>query len=224
EQDGPHSESGAGAGQAFVALEGAPGVTFTRCQIEQRAIGGQPTEPLAEAERPIEIAVEPSRLDSQNVAPLAPGAAQPAPSAPAPVSAPSVGAWIPAPVAAAGAAVLDLPLRVEGTDAAGHRFVRLMRDNIIRLEPRSAWRQRLGQGVKIILIPARVAELQFQRGTIVGLTLQRGAQKRRVLVSAPALREQLAQIDFENGDLRFAIVIADREVFAVVRLLSSADA
>lgn len=221
-QDGPNAESGAGAGLAFVALEGAPGVTFTRCQIEQRAIGSQPAAPLAEAERPIEIAVEPSRLDLQGAESATPGAAQPEATAPATPSAPSVGAWIPAPSAAAGAAVLDLPLRVEGADAGGHRFVRLMRDNIIRLEPRSAWRQRLGQGGKIILTPARVAELQFQRGAIVGLALQRGAQKRSVLVTAPALREQLAAVDFESGDLRFAI--ADREVFAVVRLLSSAAA
>ncbi|MDQ3700891.1 MAG: S8 family serine peptidase, partial [Chloroflexota bacterium] len=108
EQDGPDSEAGAGNGLAFVALEGAPGVTFTRCQIEQRAIGSDPTVPLAEAERPIEIAVEPSRLDFQDAAPSTLGASQPetsttAPSAPAPASAPSVGAWIPAPAAAAGA-------------------------------------------------------------------------------------------------------------------------
>jgi hypothetical protein len=92
-----------------------------------------------------------------------------------------------------GAAALDLPLRVEGCDAAGHPFCRWLRYSLIQREPYSRWRRRCRQEQGVVFTPARITELHYRDRTVVALTLTHEGYSRQVQVTSSVLQDQLQQ-------------------------------
>ncbi|MGB3615052.1 MAG: S8 family serine peptidase, partial [Elainellaceae cyanobacterium] len=92
-----------------------------------------------------------------------------------------------------GTMAIDFPTRIEGVDAFGYRYSRLLRRSLLRLEPRSRWRQRLDRPRPVLFTAAQIAQVHVEAGHVTGLTLKRGHQTRRVLVKAPRLRQCLTQ-------------------------------
>jgi hypothetical protein len=137
------------------------------------------------------------------------------------VQAASISAPLPMPRRAGGALVLDLPVRAFGVAPGGERFARGLRTNVIQLEPRSAWRRRLGQR-PIISIYARIIEIQYAGGEIVGLRLRKGDRQRNVAIRDPVLRRQLTRWDrlddLRTANLHFSVV--GRELVAITRVLN----
>lgn len=124
-----------------------------------------------------------------------------------PVYAPTLSAMIRSPQIEE-TVVIDLPLRVEGIDPLGDRFVRLLRTSILQLQPRSRQRQQW-VSPQIIFTSAQIAGVQMEENELRGLTLKRGDRTRRVKITSPHLRQQLAhalQHDFPNQELIVGVV------------------
>lgn len=203
EQSHPVSESDRAEADALIAVSNDEGATFNRLQALPRVLGVV-TE---ESDRSVEATIPVSRQDETPASPYAP----------------MISAWVHVPTSTNQSTIADLPLRIEGRDAAGDRFVRLIRHNLIRLQPLSAWRQVIAAAPSI-LITAQIAEVQLENHQVVGLRLQRGMQQRSVTIVAPILQQQLTRL---YGRQRlsvqsvFTFEVVGRDLIAVTRPLPS---
>lgn len=214
-------ESGRESKTTLVVLNGGSDVTFVRSIIPPpRTATGHP-QAAAEVERAIIMDIPPSRLARETAAAQVRESAtleaevtrdQPRSS--------SLSTWLPVPPAPDGATVVDIPVQVLGFNAHGRRFARLLRSNLIRLEPRTAWRQRLASQKPIALVTAQIAEVHYTGGEIAGLRLSHGNRERNVSIVAPTLRAQLAQFDLDDiKDVHLNFGVQGHELVGIFRLL-----
>lgn len=212
QQDIPTSEAGTEVDHTLIALTGTGGVTISRMQVEAATVGAEAMV-TSETTRTIDVRNQPSRLMTGDgaVTPVATLESERS----AETFAPSISAQVPMARPAQGAAVLDLQLRVRGQAAQGQSFQRLRRANLIRLEPRQRWRQRMLQPDPVHFFAAQVRAVQYAQGRIIGLHLQRANHQREVQVTAALLQDYLAACDLHNNGLHFAV--SDHELLAIIR-------
>jgi hypothetical protein len=214
--DGKQAESGREEAKRLV-LVGSGAVAFRSVQVETRS-GLQ-----AEDERTVAVAPRRSRLDAVDVG-LGAGMASEAENVPLLTAA----IRIPTPQRRIqpGARLADLILTAVGKDPAGNDFQRVVRANTLALEPRSAWRERLGPppskfvdltGVQVVKV-----EYSAQTGEPAALRLAKNGQQRTVRVTEPRLRQGLLRIDLQAQKLVFQV--QGDELCAVVVLLDVARA
>ena len=208
----PEPEAGEGdQSRVLLTFGGSGSASLSRCELQPRRIAAGADSPQTETER---------GLDLRPHSPHATGeGAGSGPHAPALIT------LVRLTHPAAGAAVLDLPMRVTGTDSLGHPFTRRLRGDVLLLEPRSAWRRRLASGRKIVLTAARIAEAIYEDGRVPsGLILEQGTRRRPVRIPEGGLRARLAGLlrreEASGAGLRFAVM--GHELTAVVSLLGAA--
>ena len=137
--------------------------------------------------------------------------------------APTLSAWLPVPTTATGATVVDMTVAVAGQDREKHPFYRYLRRNVVRVEPLDDWRRRLRRHREIFFTPARVHEIRYEDGAIVGLLLGHGPYRRGVRVVEPRLQMQLRNLPvecLEGENLHFGV--RGDELISVVRLFDEA--
>ncbi|MEW6734375.1 MAG: hypothetical protein AB1489_23820, partial [Acidobacteriota bacterium] len=114
-----------------------------------------------------------------------------------------------------GARIVELLIEAAGMDKQGHTFARRLYTNLVSLEARSAWRQRLAREINLIFVPATIVECERSiDGAIIRLRLMNDKEQRDVLVSSPLIRHRLAMINVEEGSYYFGI--AGNELLAIV--------
>jgi subtilisin family serine protease len=204
------SEAGGGDEEHLVSLHSTPGVSLNRVSLEPRAISvDAPVQ--TEANRPITAIAELSRLDREYTGFAA------AETGKLPTAA-SLATRLTMPAGSA-VAILDLPAVVQGVDGEGNPFRRFPRLNLLRLEPRSAWRRRANKEDQPIIIEAKITELVLGRDNLpVALRLRRGDFQKYVQVNLPTLRVQLACIKTSDDQFRFGI--CGQELVALIRLFN----
>jgi subtilisin family serine protease len=179
--------------EALIAVSNDEGIVFNRLQALPRVMGGA----ASETDRPVETKIEAPR-QADDVAPYSP----------------IISAWVPIPDRDTDSTVVDLPLRIEGMDAKGDRFTRLISHNLIQLQPYSTWRKNLTQANELLII-AQIAAVRMENNQVVSLTLQDGDRQRTVLVNSPPLRQQLTR-RYQRRRLSFSQLmyfnVIDREV------------
>ena len=167
----------------LMTVSGREGMTFNRIQGQPRSM--YETADLsaiqAESDRPISVnATEPR--SSQR---------QPTNESSRIIQAAELGTVLRIAPPTQGAIAIDLPLWVDGLDAKGNPFTRLIRHSVIDLEPRSQWRKRIEPSLIPLLITAKIVAVEQESGEIVRLRLQQGDRVRSVFVTSALLRSQL---------------------------------
>jgi hypothetical protein len=95
-----------------------------------------------------------------------------------------------------GAAVLDLPVDVAGTDAGGNDFVRRVHTNVVRLHPLSEWPVEASPaGPAPCYVCGRIDHAEVRDGLVVELRLSQATYSRTVTVDSPVLARDLAALD-----------------------------
>ncbi|MGE7920611.1 S8 family serine peptidase [Viridibacillus sp. NPDC093762] len=199
------SEASRGTDETMVKLIGNTRTTFSRCQIEPRIISiDKEKSTIKEATRIISGTVRPSRIDYE--ASLISGTPRSENEKGTPPSASSIGVWVPHTTISEEAVVIDLIVNVEGVDNTGNIFKRKLRDNLIKLEPRSEWRKRINNQKTIVLHDARISEINFDSsGMIKSILLQKGIYEREVYVSYTINSEQLSYENLIDNNLLFKV-------------------
>lgn len=167
----------------LMTVSGCEGMTFHRIQGQPRSMyeTADLTAIQAESDRPIEvIATEPRN-----------GQRQPTNESSRVIQSAELGIFLRIALPTQGSIAVDLPLCVEGMDAKGYPFTRLIRHSVIDLEPRSQWRQRIEPGLTPLLITAKIVAVAREAEEIVRLQLQQGDRVRSVFVTSALLRSQL---------------------------------
>jgi hypothetical protein len=212
-------ESSRDVEELSVMVKGEPGTTFNNVTIKSpRVIAGQGA-PEAARERDVSISAQASRLD--RLASTTGGTARAASEATREQLASSfLSGWIKSPKVSTGARVLDIAVQTKGADDTGSLFERLLRTNLIRLEPRSSVRKRRVRSAarSVVINNVKVSEVVYDDSVITGLTLQRDGHKRTIRVGSPALSEELKHIDLKFSKLLFQA--SESELLAVIKPLS----
>jgi N-acetyl-anhydromuramyl-L-alanine amidase AmpD len=179
----------------LVAAHGGERGRVGRMQFNPPAVAGDVVAtPTTEAQRPIQVVSETSRIDSGGKVA----------EAPREMPAPTLGIVIPAPPTVEGARVVDLVGSVHGVVDSGHRFGRVVRRSIIDLEPRSLWRARLRPDL-LVRTYAHVDDVVDHPDRVTALTLRRNGHSRKVWVRAPYLQRALRSLDLHDPDLLFEV-------------------
>lgn len=212
-------DSSAEATETLISISNEQGILFHRLQSQPRFIGASN---IAEAERAMDVQIESLRReDESNLAGL--------PNLRSASSySPIISTWLQMPTRSkTGVAIADLPLRLEGIDGDGQRFTRILRHNLIHLQPYSVWRESLSQP-SILLVTAEIAAVYETAGEITRLQLRYGDRDREVIIRSPQLRQQLTWLNQSGRRLdqpkkmwQFAVV--SQEVVAAVQLLDPRD-
>jgi len=189
-QDVAPGDAGRSEGETQVRLSGTSGTSFVRAVLPTPRVASIQPQPPPEDPRDLIMAVAPSRLDAGS-GPVEEAGRSTTRSA-------TLSHWLSVPPAPTGATVLDVPLDAFGLDAGGNRFARRTRTNLIRLEPRSAWRKRLGGAAGLTFVEAEVGEVEIEEGKVVRLGLRNGDKKRTVRVTSDLLATTLATVDLSN--------------------------
>jgi len=202
----PTPEADRGETEILLAMDGIDGVTFNRLQAQPRLINE--TGIGEESDRSLDVFVEASRMDI-------PGT---------PATTPTISTLISVPNPTMTAAqVIDLPLRITGKDGEGNPFTRLLRHNLIQLQPRSTWRQHLSEE-PVLLLQAERLEINYFNNEISELRLHRGDRQRTLTIPSPELRQQLTWIEQQHRKLQARIsqlsfAIKGQELLAIVQVL-----
>ncbi|MEH7505804.1 S8 family serine peptidase [Neobacillus drentensis] len=200
------SETSRGKEETLVTIVGNTNTTFRHCQIEPRIISNQEIN-TGEARRMLSATVSPSRLDYEaNLESNRTGTPRSESAKTVPPSASSIGVWVPHNADSESAVVVDLTVKVEGVDTKGNIFKRILRDNLIKLVPRSKWRKQIKQEKTIVLHDAWVSKVNYDSSGIVkSITLQKGNRTRDVYLSFPITAEQLGYMDLMDKNLLFRV-------------------
>jgi hypothetical protein len=182
----------AGAGsQALIVISSSSGVQFRRSVVRPARIAAREPLPSREADRDIVINVLESRASREEGLPSSEASRSE-------TSSPLLSRWFSLPQVADSAVMADLRFQIEGADAHGQHFERVLRRNVLRLEPRSAWRKRVSAAPagkpNLLTTPALIDEIRFAAGELVGLLFRRGNQRRQVLVNSVLLRRELTRL------------------------------
>ncbi|MBD2337012.1 S8 family serine peptidase [Calothrix sp. FACHB-156] len=210
-QPTPISETERDRTEVLLAITSESDVSLSRLQSQPKIISSDFIS--SEADREIDITVEPSRLELESTEIL--------PETDSQLLSPSLSTFVSAPPASNGAVIVDLPMYLEGVDANGDRYARHFRMNLIQLQPYSALRESL-EPEKLIFTPAEITEINYADGEIVSLVLSKGEYQRLVAVASPILRQQLLQITqscISPTKLIFGVI--GSELYALVKLLES---
>lgn len=118
-----------------------------------------------------------------------------------------------------GATVLeDYAIAAYGSTGRGEPFARALRLNLLRLEPRSAWRQRLQRQAQPHLLAAGVGAIRRTGDEVTALLLKQGTRQKGVAVASPILRRYLARADLAAPGWLFGV--AGSRLIAAVRDLA----
>ena len=163
----------------LVKISAEPGVSLLKAALTPVSGG-----PAGETERAVTAQKRPSRLDG------------PSAEASRPIPVPELSQIVKVP---AGASVVDLIADVFGTDAAGRRFARRVRTNLLgQRTPPHANGGTASRG--LLRTSGQLSEVKFENGVVSALRLTQGTRSRTVKVCSPALRRALAALDY--GALR----------------------
>jgi hypothetical protein len=199
----------------LLRVSGRDGTILSRIQGQPRWMV-EPAElgPVAaESDREIEVTASEPRS----------GAQRPRNESSRAIQAPELSTLLEIAPPTAGAIAVDLPLWVEGMDAKGYEFTRLIRPSLIQLEPRSHWRQRLqdedAASSLPLLTPATLLDLLWEGGEVVGLRVQRGDRQRSVWVTSPVLKRQLAWLQSTLLKQNWQVAVLGQELYGLYRCL-----
>jgi N-acetyl-anhydromuramyl-L-alanine amidase AmpD len=188
--------------QWLVRVAGEPGASIREVSIPQSRLAAAAGDAAPEATHDVVVRVRRSRLDSGG-RPVAEDDVRPVPV-------PALGQVVTLRPGAADAAVLDLPLRVVGTDPAGNDFARRLRTNLVRLRPRSQWQLEATRGAPQQLhICGQVDRAERRDGLVTALQVSHGSASRVVSVDSAELGRRLAAL--EDAELRRRRVVLSVE-------------
>ncbi len=218
----PMSEAERDSKDVLVALSGDLDVTFNHSIIPPPRIAASQPVTGEEDERDIVMSVQASRLDREGIgAEGSDGSKAAAEVSRESAHSASLSEWITVPHIATGATVLDIPAQTYGTDGHGIHFARMIRTNLIQLEPRSSWRQHLLQQEKVIIITsAHITEMQYEGKKVIGLRLSKNNKQRSIIVSSLTLSEELLHFDLDKLKVNnFHFSVSGNELVGITRLL-----
>jgi len=191
-QDGEENKS-------LLTVEGSRGLQFSSVQVLPQPVCTETGGPSMERERVLNIQPMPRKAYDER---------EPATEAIGMRYADTLSEWMTYPRNPDGPTLLDVTVRINGADAQGHVFQRVVRLNKIELVPASEEsrpRDRNGQH----LIEAQISKVYLHKGKVKGLRLTSDHGSRDVRVVDPALSDNLTGIleeeDFALRKLQFVV-------------------
>lgn len=199
------AESAIAAGrehETLITLNSNADISLTRSLIKLPRIVTSHPQPTSESEKEIVLTAPTSRL-SREIAATESSSNVETETLREQTASATLSQWLALPKSEIGARILDFPVQVMGLDRTGNPFARMVRKNLIDLEPRSQWRQRMSEQNSVeqnntLFIAAKIIEVRYDNGKVIGLRLRKGDRQRNVAVLSPVLQAEIAQIDLET--------------------------